>query len=184
MRWTFLRLLNEQRANGIEALSVREERLLDESGIPDEVRGYLRAVMDDSKLRGTARLDVLKELVAHFEDGLAVGRTADNLLNDFGDGKLVGTLIRRSRLETRGTPRRLGRLGNRTTDIAVGLSQDLRHAVRGLRRSPGYAAVAILTLALGVGANTAVFSVVNGVLLRPLRYESAHELVLPFLTTC
>jgi len=55
--------------------------------------------------------------------------------------------------------------------------QDLRYAVRALGRAPAYTAVAVITLALGIGANTAIFSVIHGVLLKDLPFANGERVV-------
>jgi len=64
-----------------------------------------------------------------------------------------------------------------------GLTNDLRYAMRQLRKNPGFTSVAIITLALGIGATTAIFSVVYGVLLRPLPYSDPNRIMAIFEVT-
>ena len=66
----------------------------------------------------------------------------------------------------------------RTMRLVEDVTRDVRHAARGLWRSPGFSLAVILTLALGIGGNTAVFSVVDQLLLRPLPYPDGDQLVM------
>ena len=90
-------------------------------------------------------------------------------LAEFGDVEAARRALGRTDRATEGSRRRQERLADWWRDVRLG--------VRSLRRSPGFTAVAVLTLGLGIGLATVVFTVVNGVLLRPLAYPDADRLV-------
>jgi predicted permease len=121
--------------------------------------------------------DVAHELDFHLEEQqrelMARGQSAEAAEREaharFGDRQAVGDELRRRR---RDTVRTRG-LRHWRAD----LWQDVRMSLRGLYRTPVFCAAAILTLALGIGANSAVFSVVHAVILRPLPYPGADRLV-------
>lgn len=103
----------------------------------------------------------------------------DSLAREYARGGLGRAEAQRVARRQFGNLTRLKERGHdeRTLPVAEDVMRDLGHAARGLWRSPGFSLAVILTLALGIGLNTAVFSVVDQLLLRPLPYPDGDQLV-------
>src|SRR5262247_619866 len=114
----------------------------------------------DEEIRGHLAISV-KDRIENGEDPASARLAA---LKEFGNVTLTRDSIR-------------GVWSNRWLDAAEALGRDIRFALRALRRAKGLAITVVVTLALGIGANAAIFSVVRGVLLRPLINRDEDRLV-------